>query len=151
MPAIRNMKFTTSRLIPPHPFWLKYQMIQMTPHPPTSRLISGECSSHRAGVISSFDGLGGGSAPSSSSSFGSASICSPSLGCIIGPMTTMKMKTTAASRRLKGWKMVSVMGIMPISFSRKCLGVATSSGADAERPACQKVPIPRYAVATSRR
>ena len=60
------MKFTTSRLMPITPFWLKCQMSQMTPLIPTTRLMSGECSIQSAGVISSGLGLGGASKPASS-------------------------------------------------------------------------------------
>ena len=49
----RNVKLTTSRLIPAHPFCAKYQKSQITPQSPTIMLMSGECSNRSAGVSAS--------------------------------------------------------------------------------------------------
>ena len=64
---------------------------------------------------------------------------------------TSKLTTTTVSPRLKGLKIVAVTGMIPIVDSRKWPGVATSSGAEAESPACHVAPIPKYAAQTSNR
>ena len=73
------------------------------------------------------------------------------IGCSIGAITTHSTMTTTARIMLNGEKMVSLTGITPKYSSAKLPGVATSSGADADSPACQVPAMPRWAAATSNR
>ena len=47
------------------------------------------------------------------------------------------MMEAAVRIRLYGWKIVMEIGITPISLTMKWSAVATSSGAEPERPMCQ--------------
>src|SRR5918996_776705 len=129
IPIMRNAKFTTSRFTPANPLSRKYHQSQMSPPMPTIKLMPGECSARWAGVISR--DFGGPVNPSLASA-GSASKMSSRRGCIVGPKAVRAIRMMAARMRLKGWNVVSVIGMIPTSFSRKCFGVATRSVAEPE-------------------